>query len=131
MEVGCRGSVSQHKQRCMTKDRLPGAAISSQRSLHSAPIFRLLLKVAVNGMHQCDFHNFCGALCSNCCLNEIGVVKWGSERELKARAKGKVKRALAPGACACVACCCQKTLLRNEEHWDRGQDERKQAGGYQ
>ena len=41
------------------------------------------------------------------------------------------KRALAPGACACVACCCQKTLLRNEEHWDRGQDERKQTGGYQ
>ena len=37
----------------------------SQRSLHSAPIFRLLLKVAVNGTHQCDFHNFWGALCSN------------------------------------------------------------------
>ena len=34
----------------------------SQRSLHSAPIFRLLLKVAVNGTHQCDFHNFWGAL---------------------------------------------------------------------
>ena len=34
----------------------------SQRSLHNAPIFRLLLKVAVNGTHQCDFHNFCGAL---------------------------------------------------------------------
>ena len=33
----------------------------SQRSLHDAPIFRLLLKVAVNGTHQCDFHNFCGA----------------------------------------------------------------------
>ena len=26
----------------------------SQRSLHNAPIFRLLLKVAVNGTHQCD-----------------------------------------------------------------------------
>ena len=30
----------------------------SQRSLHNAPIFRLLLKVAVNGTHQCDFFNF-------------------------------------------------------------------------
>ena len=27
---------------------------SSQRSLHNAPIFRRLLKVAVNGTHQCD-----------------------------------------------------------------------------
>ena len=34
---------------------------ASQRSLHNAPIFRLLLKVAVNGTHQCDFSNFCGA----------------------------------------------------------------------
>ena len=32
----------------------------SQRSLHNAPIFRLLLKVAVNGTHQCDFQNFWG-----------------------------------------------------------------------
>jgi hypothetical protein len=30
----------------------------SQRSLHNAPIFRLSLKVAVNGTHQCDFQNF-------------------------------------------------------------------------
>ena len=30
----------------------------SQRSLQSAPIFRLLLKVAVKGTHQCDFTNF-------------------------------------------------------------------------
>jgi hypothetical protein len=39
-----------------------GAAVyafsASQRSLHNAPIFRLLLKVAVNGTHQCDFLNF-------------------------------------------------------------------------
>ena len=34
----------------------------SQRSLHNAPIFRLLLKVAVDGTHQCDFLNVCGAL---------------------------------------------------------------------
>ena len=38
---------------------------SSQRSLHSAEIFRLLLKVAVSGTHQCDSHNFCGALSYN------------------------------------------------------------------
>ena len=35
---------------------------ASQRSLHYAPIFRLLLKVAVKGTHQCDFLNFCGPL---------------------------------------------------------------------
>jgi hypothetical protein len=34
---------------------------TSQCSLHSAPIFRLLLKVAVNGTHQCESLNFCGA----------------------------------------------------------------------
>ena len=28
---------------------------ASQRPLHNAPIFRLLLKVAVKGTHQCDF----------------------------------------------------------------------------
>ena len=42
-----------------TRGRKGGA---SQRSLHNAPIFRLLLKVAVNGTHQCDFNNFCGAV---------------------------------------------------------------------
>ena len=41
------------------------AYLPSQRSLHSAPIFRLLLKVAVNGTHQCDSNNFCGASSSN------------------------------------------------------------------
>jgi hypothetical protein len=34
----------------------------SQRSLQDAPIFRLLLKVAVKGTHQCDFINFCGGV---------------------------------------------------------------------
>ena len=34
----------------------------SQCSLHNEPIFRLLLKVAVNGTHQCESLNFCGAL---------------------------------------------------------------------
>ena len=38
---------------------------SSQCSLHNAPIFRLLLKVAVNGTHQCESLNFCGDLCPN------------------------------------------------------------------
>ena len=32
--------------------------MASQRSLHYAPIFRLLLKVAVNGAHQCDSIEF-------------------------------------------------------------------------
>ena len=32
--------------------------LASQRSLHNAPIFRLLLKVAVNGTHQCDSIEF-------------------------------------------------------------------------
>ena len=36
-------------------------SLVSQRSLHNEPIFRLLLKVAVNGTHQCDFLNFCGS----------------------------------------------------------------------
>ena len=36
-------------------------SLASQCSLHVASIFRLLLKVAVNGTHQCDFINFCGA----------------------------------------------------------------------
>ena len=35
---------------------------ASQRCFHNAPIFLLLLKVAVNGTHQCDFLNFCGPL---------------------------------------------------------------------
>ena len=39
----------------------PALKEASQRSLHNAPIFRLLLKVAVKGTHQCDFLNFCGA----------------------------------------------------------------------
>ena len=41
--------------RAHVKDR------ASQRSLHNTPIFRLLLKVAVNGTHQCDSFNFCGS----------------------------------------------------------------------
>ena len=40
---------------------------SSQCSPYNAPIFRLLLMVAVNGTHQCESQNFCGALCLNMC----------------------------------------------------------------
>ena len=39
---------------------LGGRDSASQRSLHNAPIFRLLLKVAVKGTHQCDLLYFCG-----------------------------------------------------------------------
>ena len=39
--------------------------VASQCSLHNAPIFRLLLKVAVNGTHQCESQNFCGDSCPN------------------------------------------------------------------
>ena len=45
--------------------------VPSQRSLHDAPIFRLLLKVAVNGTHQCDFLNFCGASGLQCGGNTL------------------------------------------------------------
>ena len=60
----------------------------SQRSLHNAPIFRLLLKVAVNGTHQCGFFNFCGAswtptLLVSCallsdCASEAGLLRVGA-----------------------------------------------------
>ena len=40
--------------------RHDGKRLASQCSLHNAPIFRLLLKVAVNGTHQCESLNFCG-----------------------------------------------------------------------
>ena len=51
----------------------------SQRSLHNAPIFRLLLKVAVNGTHQCDFPNFCGQQCptaSFCATRLVRARSW-------------------------------------------------------
>ena len=50
---------------------LSGPDFTSQRSLHNAPIFRLLLKVAVNGTHQCDFLNFCGASGLQCGGNTL------------------------------------------------------------
>ena len=40
---------------------------SVHHSVHFiTPVFRLLLKVALDWTHQCDFHNFWGALSSNC-----------------------------------------------------------------
>ena len=57
--------------RCLNKEsgtHVPRSPfVSSQRSVHDASIFRLLLKVAVNGTHQCDFLNFCGGLGSQQC----------------------------------------------------------------
>ena len=46
---------------------------TSQRSLHNAPIFRLLLKVAVNGTHQYDFTNFCGQRCPTKATSMFGL----------------------------------------------------------
>ena len=71
--VGRVGALAQHKEAVewtaetarVSLQRAQRALVRvrrlSQRSLHNAPIFRLLLKVAVKGTHQCDFFNFCGA----------------------------------------------------------------------
>ena len=58
------------------RHRLEGAdaTTASQRSLHNAPIFRLLLKVAVNGTHQCDFLNFCGGFGSQLFMYTHGAI---------------------------------------------------------
>ena len=60
--VASTGAFKQHRlcMRCV-RCRLAAGYRASQRSLHIAPIFRLLLKVAVNGTQQCEFFNFCGA----------------------------------------------------------------------
>ena len=67
----------------VTSKNLPTSQVDpshpSQRSLHNAPIFRLLLKVAVNGTHQCDLTNFCGAL---------GSQQRGGEGERESREGG-------------------------------------------
>ena len=61
--------------------------LPSQRSLHNAPIFRLLLKVAVNGTHQCDCLNFCGSFGSQQdvaqgggCITKYAVASWVAPR---------------------------------------------------
>ena len=53
---------------------------TSQCSLHNAPIFRLLLKVAVKGTHQCESLNFCGtrvpiSLCNKCTRTQMCMGK--------------------------------------------------------
>jgi hypothetical protein len=63
---GCIETLRRIHYQTSEARRRPGHA--SQRSLHNAPIFRLLLKVAVKGTHQCDFLNFCRDLCPNKCL---------------------------------------------------------------
>ena len=42
----------------VVRSELNAQAYLSQRSLQPEPIFRLLLKVAVNGTHQCDSQQF-------------------------------------------------------------------------
>ena len=57
-----RAPLSDKVRPCAVAISAARHSMTSQRSLHNAPIFRLLLKVAVNGTHQCDFLNFCGGL---------------------------------------------------------------------
>ena len=74
----------------------------SQRSLHNAPIFRLLLKVAVNGTHQCDLSNFCGGLGSQ--QETFEMMQYGSRGVIAACAvDGFVP--LGVGACCCTTSC--------------------------
>ena len=80
---------------------------ASQRSLHNAPIFRLLLKVAVNGTHQCGFINFCGALWAPTVL----LLRARTCRKRCARAC--VPRALSPHLGACIAAYTPR-VLRSE-----------------
>ena len=54
-----RAGIATHLR--FTRGFAPQCTWLSQRSLQDAPIFRLLLKVAVKGTHQCDFLNFCGS----------------------------------------------------------------------
>ena len=51
---------------------------SSQRSRHNAPIFRLLLKVAVKGTHQCDFTNL-----GNFWVPTSAIGKWSEAIKFK------------------------------------------------
>jgi hypothetical protein len=54
----CKTTLLFHLAYCISGGSSSGL---SQRSPHNAPIFRLLLKVAVRGTHQCDSQNFCAA----------------------------------------------------------------------
>ena len=57
----CRRCETQSSHNKRLHSFAPQAPKASQRSLQDAPIFRLLLKVAVKGTHQCDFTNFWGS----------------------------------------------------------------------
>ena len=70
----------------------------SQRSLHNAPIFRLLSKVAVNGKHQCDFVDFCGAYGSH-------VVTTGCTEKAFATHKASIDVAIARSSSAATRLC--------------------------
>ena len=75
-------SLFKNARKLAVLERRPAIAptLVSQRSLHIAPIFRLLLKVAVNGTQQCDFLNFCGAFGPQhpqCCLR-FRCIRWSA-----------------------------------------------------
>ena len=46
--------------------------------MHNAPLFRLLLKVAVNGTHQCESMICCGAFSPNFCGRGVDLQENGS-----------------------------------------------------
>ena len=90
--------------------------VASQRSLHNAPIFRLLLKVAVNGTHQCDFLNFCGGSGSQhfawtgnpCiarpCMHHVVSSLYHNSFGLECARNGWQKNCLHFSICACHPC---------------------------
>ena len=82
----------------------------SQRSLHNAPIFRLLLKVAVNGTHQCGFFNFCGALWAPTPLLAGARVRRG--RRACARIRALPRAATSVGVQCRAHCACSAQRIR-------------------
>ena len=72
----------------------------SQRSLQDAPIFRLLLKVAVKGTHQCDYSNFWGS--SRLPTSPVDITSHDARRrQARARVSAHVVRVrLCPQHCA-------------------------------
>ena len=84
---------------------------TSQRSLHNAPIFRLLLKVAVNGTHQCDLFNFCGTLCPNKCDSD----QWheGEDRRRNMCVYGKYVHRCAQILTPRILVCQRKFIFEN------------------
>ena len=103
----CRSAngQSQGPRRHSNSARPTGASSgASQCSLHNAPIFRLLLKVAVNGTHQCESTNFCGASSLNLASEPLGPSRsgglpparpGGAKAHASARGAGAPRRARA------------------------------------